>query len=444
MQSISSGTDAGLLEADEALARELARHKNETIRREKISQKIRNESSELRELRSKLREAYVAKTQLAQVAEKRALVFDQMCIRYKINETYRWEPYFSHSYVSPKQLCSFKYQVEEAQSTRLLIESMVDEKSMLAEEEHHRLLKQEKLRCQLDLQLREQEQARKQAYEEFLQDKRRIEAVVASVQEEDKRERERCREQKEFAKRIIEEHYADQLAYQEAEKEKLRNEEIAIQAYQLEKETVQTAAAEEKKSRQQAAERLQERLGAELLQKEAIRRELEEVRQTLLLEEEAAKYREEEKCAEERRRQNQLRLQEEYKKQLCLKKEKLELEKLEDRRIRDMLLDQFRMEEEKAQNEAQIRAQKRAEHIAATRQLLLDRRTRLEADLQQAKDELSRESERKREEQRIMEEERARLLRDHVPELVGYLPRGVFRSKEEMEVFVGSMGNRKT
>ncbi|TPP65069.1 hypothetical protein FGIG_08301 [Fasciola gigantica] len=370
------------------------------------------QTSELRELRSKLREAYVAKTQLAQVAEKRALIFDQM--------------------------------VEEAQSTRSLMESMVDEKSMLAEEEHHRLVKQEKLRCQLDLQLREQEQSRKQAYEEFLQDKRRIEAVVASVQEEDKRERERCREQKEFAKRIIEEHYADQLAYQEAEKEKLRKEEIAIQAYQLEKETVQTAAAEEKKSRQQAAERLQERLGAELLQKEAIRRELEEVRQTLLLEEEAAKYREEEKCADERRRQNQLRLQEEYKKQLCLKREKLELEQLEDRRIRDMLLDQFRMEEEKALNEAQKRAQKRAEHIAATRQLLLDRRTRLEAELQQAKDERVRESERKREEQRIMEEERARLLRDHVPELVGYLPRGVFRSKEEMEVFVGSMGNRTT
>lgn len=35
-------------------------------------------SSELRDLESKLRDAYVAKAQLAQMAEKRALLYDQM------------------------------------------------------------------------------------------------------------------------------------------------------------------------------------------------------------------------------------------------------------------------------------------------------------------------------------------------------------------------------
>lgn len=88
-----------------------------------------------------------------------------------------------------------------------------------------------------------------------------------------------------------------------------------------------------------------------------------------------------------------------------------------------MLLEQFQLDEQKALEERQQRALKQREHIAATHKLLLDRRERLEIEFNQAKEELARGAERMREKQQIIEGERSRLLHDHVPDLVGYLPR---------------------
>lgn len=60
-----------------------------------------------------------------------------------------------------------------------------------------------------------------------------------------------------LTRRIIEEHHADQLAYQQAELAKLKEEEEAIWAYELQKKAAEMVEAKKKKSRQQATERLQ-------------------------------------------------------------------------------------------------------------------------------------------------------------------------------------------
>lgn len=77
--------------------------------------------------------------------------------------------------------------MEDAQQSRALKESVADEKAMLAREQDHRRLEQVKLRNQLEVQLREQEEARRLAYKEYLRDKQRIDEVAKLVREDQER-----------------------------------------------------------------------------------------------------------------------------------------------------------------------------------------------------------------------------------------------------------------
>nr|CAH8824948.1 unnamed protein product [Trichobilharzia regenti] len=397
---ITSRTDS-LSSLDESLAKQLSKIHLERLSEQKLRQKIRNESVELRELGNKLRSAYVAKQQLAQIAEKRAHAYDLM--------------------------------TEEALQAHQLASQLGDDLIVAEEEETRRKESQMKHRRELDAQMMEQAELRRKAYEEFLHDKQMIDEVVNKIKQEDENEREKRRKQKDLIKQEISQYQKEREDYLKAEKQKLSDELEAIHAYTAKKDDEQNAAKAAIKARQEQIEKLQDELGKELLRKEKERQELEDIRQTLILEENAKKAREEEENLWIKKLTNQQKLQADYEKQLALKDKQKELEKQEDMKIRNYMLAKFEEDERLEKEELHKRHMKQMEYANEAHKLLIEKRQRIMQEYAKARKELEEEKQRVLTEQRIVEEERQRMLRQHANNLWNHLPKGIFRSKEEYE-----------
>nr|CAH8824945.1 unnamed protein product [Trichobilharzia regenti] len=400
MNVITSRTDS-LSSLDESLAKQLSKIHLERLSEQKLRQKIRNESVELRELGNKLRSAYVAKQQLAQIAEKRAHAYDLM--------------------------------TEEALQAHQLASQLGDDLIVAEEEETRRKESQMKHRRELDAQMMEQAELRRKAYEEFLHDKQMIDEVVNKIKQEDENEREKRRKQKDLIKQEISQYQKEREDYLKAEKQKLSDELEAIHAYTAKKDDEQNAAKAAIKARQEQIEKLQDELGKELLRKEKERQELEDIRQTLILEENAKKAREEEENLWIKKLTNQQKLQADYEKQLALKDKQKELEKQEDMKIRNYMLAKFEEDERLEKEELHKRHMKQMEYANEAHKLLIEKRQRIMQEYAKARKELEEEKQRVLTEQRIVEEERQRMLRQHANNLWNHLPKGIFRSKEEYE-----------
>ncbi|CAH8471691.1 unnamed protein product [Heterobilharzia americana] len=386
---------------DESLAKQLAKIQLEKLNEEKLRQKIKNESMELRELESKLRSAYVAKEQLAQIAEKRALAYDLMA--------------------------------EEALQAHKLASQLGDDLIIAEEEENRRKRSQIKHRNELDTQMMEQAELRKKAYEEFLHDKQMVDEVVRRIRQEDEIERKKRQKKKEMIRKEIVQYQKEREDHIKAEKQRLHEELEAIHAYTAKKDDEQLAVKAVIKARQEQIEKLQRELGEKLLEKERERRELEEIRQTLVFEENAKKAREEEQNLWITKLSNQQKLQADYERQLVLKEEQKESEKQEVLKIRNYMLAKFKEDERLEQEELQKRRLKQMEFANEAHKLLIEKRQRIMQEYERAKKELNEEKQRVLAEKRLVEEERQHILRQHANNLWNHLPKGIFQSKEEFE-----------
>ncbi|KAK4473404.1 hypothetical protein MN116_002777 [Schistosoma mekongi] len=386
---------------DESLAKQLAKIHREQIKEQKLRQKIKNESIEIRELEKKLQSAYVAKEQLAQIAEKRALAYNLM--------------------------------TEEAIHAHQLASQLGDNLIVAEEEECRRKQSQIRLKNELDTQIKEQAELRKKVYEEFLHDKQMVDEVVRRIKQEDEFERQKRQKRKEIIRKEIDHSKKEREEHIKAEKENLRRELEAINAYTAKKDDEQQSIKATIKARQERIERLQDELGKKLLEKEKESQELEELRQTIILEENDKKFREEQENQWITKVTNQQKLQEDYKKQLLLKEEQKQIEKEEALKIRNYMLAKFEEDERLEQAELQKRHLKQMKYANEVHQSLIEKRQRIMQEYEQAKKDLDAEKHRILEEKRILEEERQHLLRQHANNLWDHLPKGIFRSKEEYE-----------
>ncbi|CAH8483656.1 unnamed protein product [Schistosoma margrebowiei] len=358
-------------------------------------------SIEIRELESKLRSAYVAKEQLAQMAEKRALAYDLM--------------------------------TEEALQAHRLNSQLGDELIRDEQEETRRKQSQIQLRNELDTQIMEQVELRKKVYQEFLHDKQMVDEVVKRIKEEDEYEQQKRQKRKELIRREIDQYQKEREEHIKAEKESLQKELEAVNAYTAKKDNEEQLIKAALKSRQEHIEKLQDELGKRLLEKEKERKELEEIRQTLILEENDKKIREERENQWITKLTNQRKLYEDYKEQLLLKEKQKQIEKQEALQIRNYMLAKFEEDERLEQAELEKRHLKQMEYANEAHKLLIEKRQRIMQEYEQAKKELNAEKQRILEEKRIVEEERQHLLRQHANNLWNHLPKGIFRSKEEYE-----------
>ncbi|XP_069622042.1 meiosis-specific nuclear structural protein 1 isoform X1 [Ranitomeya imitator] len=391
------------LEQEERMAQELARIKNEQLKDEKMRQQIRENSLELRELEQKLKSAYLARERAAQVAEKELLNYEKMKQDSDIARKMKEE----HERASEEEL---------AKETRRY---------------------KEKLRYQreLETQLEDKEKKRQEAYQEFLREKILVDEIVRKIYEEDQTERQLKLEKLNATRRYIEEFKEQQYTWRKMEKEKMEEENRKILAFanmQQRREEDRMAQVREQEEKKKA---LQDMLAGHIQKELQQREELEQMRQELYLEEQAEEARQREIAEMEKKIRQRLELQRTFEEQMAFKQIVQQAAKEEEEAFRQAMLAKFAEDDRIEQMNAQKRRMKQLEHKRAVEKLLEDRRKQFIADKDRELQERHEEEKREAFRRAIIEEERQKLLKQHASQLLGYLPKGIFKNEEDLGMF---------
>jgi hypothetical protein len=410
-------------EQEEKLARELERIKLEKLRDEKMRQQLKQTSYELRELESKLREAYVSKERHAQMAEKEAHKFDDM--------------------------------IEDAQIMKRMKEEAERAEQHLKEKEIIKHAEKLKYKEDLTKQLEEKEYARQKAYEEFLKEKLMIDEIVRKLYEEDQREIERKMLQKKATREYIDEFKRQRELWKQRERDIMEEENKKIMEYASVQRERDDSMKAFKEAKEKAMNELQRKLFKQIEKERESREEMERVRQELYLEEQEQLARHHERNELERKLRQRIELKREYETQIEMKQVREHEQQLEEERIKQQMLEKFANDDKIELMNAQKRRMKQLEHKRAVEALLDERRQRMNDEkvknrikklfifvllinlilnLKQRELQERIESEKLDAYRRkIIEEERIRLLKEHATKLLGYLPKGVIRDESDLD-----------
>uniref|UniRef100_A0A8C9PH16 Meiosis-specific nuclear structural protein 1 n=1 Tax=Spermophilus dauricus TaxID=99837 RepID=A0A8C9PH16_SPEDA len=387
------------LEQEEKLALELAKLKHESLKDEKMRQQVRENSIELRELEKKLKAAYMNKERAAQIAEKDAIKYEQM-----------------------------KRDAEIAKT-------MMEEHERMMKEEHaaeDRKNKVKALYClDLEKQLEEQERRKQEAYENLLKEKLMIDEIVRKIYEED--------QQHHLLKRLSflqcmflaskEQTIWRNKKREEMEEENRKIIEFANMQQQREEHRMAKVQENEEK-RLQLQNALTQKLAEMLRQRE----DLEQVRQELYQEEQAEIYRRQlrEKVEEKLRKQRELK--QDFEEQMALKELVLQAAKEEEEAFRKTMLAKLAEDDRIELMNAQKQRMKQLEHRRAVEKLIEERRNQFLADKQRELEEWQLQQRRQGCINNIIEEERLKLLKEHATKLLGYLPKGIFKKEDDIDM----------
>lgn len=394
-------THGRLQDQNTKLADELQRRKAERIRAEMEVQRICSESEELKQLEQRLKMAYLNRERAAQHEEKQLLKQVENDIDQAITD---------------------RMEYERQQAMRTEAEKAVQRKMLAAQQ---RIA----LREQMDRKKSFADDAAKEAD----RDKEMVAAIVKAIENEEEEEyslHAKKREQMQHAVREAELQRQKDLERrrreQEQEEEDIRRhqERIAAREAQIEQERAQKKAEAEHKLRavvehteKQRNEEEELRLLRDMLWEE----ELEAKR----IQEDAERKRkiEEGKVAMMRANQQQLE-------QRRVERERKQEE--EQRRVEEMFK-KFRADEEM---EAKAKeAKKIAEHETRKRMDIerLERARMYEQEKVLEMQELQAKREEEEYKKRVVEEARRRLLQQHATALEGYMPKGLLKTKSELE-----------
>lgn len=387
-------------QAEETLANELETLRLEKMRDEKMRQQIRESSYELRELEEKLRAAYMNKERAAQIAEKMAERHDDET---KDRELFEM----------------MKIEEEKSRENALKKQSARDQAAVEYQE-------------QLERQLEEQEHKKQMEYEEFLKDKLLIDEAVRKIHEEDQSEQERRLEKQKATRAYIEEFKSkreqwkcEELARQQAENAKI----LEFAAMQTDREFGRMAAARDKEEK---LNDLQIRLANKIRAEKEARMEMERLRQELYLEEQEEAARNMERNDIEKKLRQRLELRQAHMEQMAYKHARTEAEKQEEEIFRQQMLAKFAHDDKVELLNAAVRRQKQLEHRRAVENLIEKRRRTFDEARTAEIEEHLQSVERKTARDQIIEEERQRILQEHADKLVGYMPKGVFNTFDEI------------
>ncbi|XP_050306031.1 meiosis-specific nuclear structural protein 1-like [Anthonomus grandis grandis] len=402
-QEIQKGNEKAALneyqhEQENNLARELAEVKVNDIRQLKLRQQLRENSHELRELERKLKAAYINKELAAQIAQKEAE---------RINE-----------------------KIQEKRTHNIWVEALMKEeelKRMLAEED---IIKKAQYKQELQEQIILGEKSKRFLYEEFLREKKMIDDVIQRIHDEDEREMQErmCRMQK--TREEMMDFKAAQDEWKQRRKREIEDENRKIQEFLQKKSADSSARLQEKKRREEVKAKIQENLAKQIHEETERKKERDEILQELMLEEQK-------EAADQRFREDvekQVRLKLEIRKsldaQLREKEEKIKQEAAEDAKYKEQLLNKLAEDEKIEQMSAQKRRMKMLQLRRDVEQMMTDRRQK-RAEEMQLMIRLQEQEEKEMEDRRkIIEEERIVLLKDHVKNLIGYLPKGLLKPED--------------
>lgn len=123
-------------------------------------------------------------------------------------------------------------------------------------------------------------------------------------------------------------------------------------------------------------------------------------------------------------------MQQSCQQQMAFKEMQRKAEKDEEEAFRKIMLAKFAEDDRIEQMNAQKRRMKQLEHRREVEKLIDERRRQHEADKELEAKEKALEEEREALRMKIIEEERQKLLKRHATQLLGYLPKGVFRTDD--------------
>lgn len=161
---------------------------------------------------------------------------------------------------------------------------------------------------------------------------------------------------------------------------------------------------------------------------------MEQIRQELYLEEQAEAERKKEMAEIEKRIKQRLDLRQAFEEQLAFKKIARQAMQEEEDTFRKQMLAKFAEDDRIEQMNAQKRRMKQLEHRRAVEKLLEDRRKQFIADKERELEERQLEERRQESIRAIVEEERQKLLKEHASKLLGYLPRGIIKDEEDINM----------
>ncbi|XP_009952076.1 PREDICTED: meiosis-specific nuclear structural protein 1, partial [Leptosomus discolor] len=357
---------------------------------------------ELRELEQKLRSAYTSKERAAQIADKAARQYEKM--------------------------------KQEGETAR----KMKEEYERVTQEERSAELRrnQEKIMYQQELekQLEEQERKKQDAYEEFLREKLMIGEIVKKIYEEDQMEKQLKLDKMRATQTYIEEFKKEQAIWRRRKQEEMEEENRKIMEFaniQQQREEDRLAKVRDTEEKKQ---RLQSMLAQKLEREQQKREELEQIRQELYLEEQAEAERKKEMAEIEKRIRQRVDLRQTYEEQFALKEVARQAVREEEEAFRQQMLAKFAEDDRVEQMNAQKRRMKHLEHRRAVEKLIEDRRKQFIADKERELEERQWEERRQENIRAIVEEERRKLLKEHASKLLGYLPRGILKDEDDINM----------
>lgn len=385
---------------EQAVATELQKLRDMSIRDEKMRQQLCDTEPEIRELRAKLDAGYVRREVQSQITENDQQRADTLRLK---EETGR-------------MLNTQRKQWEE--------EELVGAKD--------KFVKTQVYSSDLDAQLAEEEARKVEAYEQFIKDKQMIDEIVNRIHEEDTEYARDVAAKKSRNRAEMEDFERTQEDYRRQNEEQIAREDEILrkQAAALEARSVGEKAAKREKSAMR--DQMQATMGAELATKQAQLLEDEVLRNMLLEEEERKRLEQQGKQEAEKKLRRRIEMLRDHDEAVFIKQMKAEQELQEEQEFRSAMLEKFARDDRLEQLSAQKRRMKGLEHGRAVEDLIVERRQRIQVERERQEAALAQEGVMKEARRRLIEEERQKLLREHAVKLLGYLPKGVIRDTGDL------------
>ena len=384
-----------------AITDELKRQQAEQIRKEKLSQLMREQAPELRDLEAKLHAAKTAKERKNQMEYA------------KLEKTRTM-------------------QEEKAWGDHLL----KDAQNYEQQEAEKKAESQAKLRAQMEVQKKQMEDRKAvlhEAQEVYLKEKAEVDAVVAKIQEQDFLDA-LAKVEKQRATKVEHEHFLQQREeLLRQERERHNQEELAIKQYMEEQNKRKESGERLKREKEAVKAKLLEEQSRKIASERAKKEELESLINDYYEEQRAAKLHQEAVAEKERKQRDKEMMLAANAEQMRLKQLVKEKEMAEEQIFRQKMMEKFAEDDRIDDLNRQKRAQVKAEHARKVQELIDEKRRLRDEDRQREK--LLEEQAKKAEEERkaLVAEERERLLREHADVLQEFCPRGVATNAKELE-----------
>lgn len=136
----------------------------------------------------------------------------------------------------------------------------------------------------------------------------------------------------------------------------------------------------------------------------------------------------------EQKLRKQREMKQDFEDQMALKEIILQAAKEEEETFKKAMLAKFAEDDRIELMNAQKQRMKQLEHKRAVEKLIEERRSQFLADKKRELEELQLQQRRQGCINEIIEEERLRLLKEHAAKLLGYLPKGVFKREDDVDM----------